>query len=67
MTVAEKLCTISGWDTKAVAKALDHKNIIVSKADLSSDMNAQQQSFDSLGRSLEAIPPDISRISYEND
>lgn len=38
--VAEKLCTINGWQKKDVGK-LDPKNILVNKADLSGDMNAQ--------------------------
>ena len=34
--------------------------------DLSGNIDAQY-SFDSQGRSLEGIPPDISRISFENE
>ena len=59
--LTEKLCTINGWEKKAVK--IEHK-IIGTKVDLSGDMNAHC-SFDSQGRSIEAIPPDISRISFE--
>ena len=58
--LTEKLCTINGWERKA--EKIEHK-IIGTKVDLSGDMNAH--SFDSQGRSIEAIPPDISRISFE--
>lgn len=61
--VAEKLCTINGWQKK---DAKIENKIIINKVDLSGDINAQY-SFDSQGRSLEAIPPDISRISFEYD
>ena len=60
-TLTEKLCTINGWDKRA--DKIEHK-IIGTKVDLSGDMNAHC-SFDSQGRSIEAIPPDISRISFE--
>lgn len=62
--VAEKLCTINGWEKK---DAKIENKIIGNKVDLSGDINANQYSFDSQGRSLEGIPPDISRISFEYD
>ena len=62
--VAEKLCTINGWQKKD--GKIENK-IIVSKQDLSGDINANQYSFDSQGRSLDCVPPDISRISFEYD
>ena len=58
--LTEKLCTIHGWEKKA--EKIEHK-IIGTKVDLSGDIHAH--SFDSQGRSIEAIPPDISRISFE--
>jgi len=63
--VAEKLCTINGWQKK---EGKIENKIISNKVDLSGDINAQlsfNQEVDSQGRSLEAIPPDISRISFE--
>lgn len=62
--VAEKLCTINGWEKKD--SKIENK-IIGNKVDLSGDINANQYSFDSQGRSLDTIPPDISRISFEYD
>lgn len=65
VAVAEKLLTINGWQKKD--GKIENK-IIGSKADLSGDIQAQlsfNQEMDSQGRSLDGMPPDISRISFD--